>query len=308
VKFFHIEGYHITVERNFSTYKNMMEGEIYLKYLIDEKIISFCGKKKNTSKEFNDSNLSPAYFDFLLNKAGNTSSKFWIPIAMHPIFYNRGTWNQPIENAEKKHAVFMAGNFNTELYGNSNEKHFNVLSRTSLYKILHAQGALTAITSIDELNRLLEKELNNQCIIVDAEKCRIPINTLRSYLNRFSFFLACPGVVMPYCHNIVEAMSAGCIPLIQKEYAEMMQPPLTDQVNAIFFHSADDVTDTLQKIYHLHEAAVTAMRQNVMHYYNQYLTPKAVVSQMLSASFTTYYLLAEQTSVRIFEKSKRSLV
>ena len=26
---------------------------------------SFCGKKKNTSKEFNDSNLSPAYFDFL---------------------------------------------------------------------------------------------------------------------------------------------------------------------------------------------------------------------------------------------------
>jgi len=307
VKFFQIEGYQVSIERKFSNYKKIIEGEIYLKYLIDEKTISFCSKKKNTLKEFNDSNLSPAYFNFLLEKKSNSSNEFFIPIAMHPIFYNRNTWSKPIGNSKSNHSVFMAGNFNSALYGNSNEKHFKVLSRTTIYQILHQRSALTAIESIDELDRMLVQEVKRQCIIVNAEKCRIPINTLRIYLNQFTFFMACPGVVMPYCHNIAEAMSAGCIPLIQKEYAEMMHPPLTDKVNAIFFHSANDLTDSLQSAYNLSEAAIADMQKNVLNYYNNHLTPKAVVNKLLSNSFQKYFLLAEQTSVNLFEKGKYNL-
>lgn len=301
-----MEGFDVSLQRKFSTFNELLTGELYLKYIIDEKIVCFSTNAAKGAIVMDDFNLSPHYFEFLLSQNNEEPNRFFIPITMHPIFYHRNTWNAPIEHSKRKHSIFMAGNFNDELYGNSNEKHFNVLSRTTLYKILLQKGALTAIDSMDDLNRILDQEANHQCIIVNAEICRIPINALRSYLNRFSFFMACPGVAMPYCHNIVEAMSVGCIPLIQKEYALMMHPPLTHKVNAILFSSSEDIIETIQEIYSMNEAAIEVMSNHVKAYYNNHLTPTAVVNKIINSTNSTFYLLAEQTSVGLLDKARKA--
>jgi hypothetical protein len=301
-----MEGFHVSLQRNFSIFNELLTGEVYLKYIIDEKIVSFSKKAAKGAIVFDESNLNPHYFEFLLTQKNEQQDRFFIPITMHPIFYHRNIWNVPIENSKRKHSIFMAGNFNGKHYGNSNEKHFNALSRTTIYGILQQKEALTVVENIDTLNRILDEDVNHQCIIVNAEIYRIPVNVLRSYLNRFSFFLACPGVVMPYCHNIVEAMSVGCIPLIQKEYALMMHPPLTHKVNAVFFNSEDDLMETIHEIYSMNEAEIEVMSNQVKTYYNNHLTPNAVINKMIASPFKTFYLLAEQTSVGLLDKARKT--
>ncbi len=307
VKFFQLEGYRVSLERKFSTFQNILEGESYLRYLIEERIISFSRKNKNTLLELNDSNLSSAYFDFLLPDNKNISDSFFIPISMHPIFYHRNTWAEDIEEGKRKQSIFMAGNFNEQLYGRSNEVNFNVISRPQLLTILQEKNLSTEIKALDILDAALQDDGHQKCFIINTENCRIPINQLRNYLNHFAFYLSCPGVVMPYCHNIVEAMSVGCIPLIQKEYANMMQPPLTDKVNAVFFNTMEDLPQSINAAYNMDQTTLTTMQKNVMAYYKNHLTPKAVIEKILSGDFKKYYLLAEQTSVKHFVKAKEKL-
>jgi hypothetical protein len=65
---------------------------------------------------------------------------------------------------------------------------------------------------------------------------------LRPTLSHFNFFLACPGFIMPYSHNVVEAMSVGAIPVIQDTYAHMFFPTLKHNINAIIFTDLGDLS------------------------------------------------------------------
>lgn len=47
------------------------------------------------------------------------------------------------------------------------------------------------------------------------------------------FFLCQPGEIMPQCHNIVEAMAVGTIPLTN--YPDWLSPPLVDGREALVF-------------------------------------------------------------------------
>ena len=193
----------------------------------------------------------------------------------------------------------MAGNFNAQLYGKSNEFNFNVIPRPKLLAILQENNLTTEIKALDTLEGAIKQDAHQKCFIVNTENCRIPINQLRNYLNRFAFYLSCPGVVMPYCHNIVEAMSAGCIPLVQKEYANMMQPPLTDKVNAVFFNTMEDLPQSINVAYSMDQSTLKTMQKNVMTYYKNHLTPKTVIEKILSGDFKKYYLLAEKIAYKI---------
>ena len=44
---------------------------------------------------------------------------------------------------------------------------------------------------------------------------RIKAEAALDALAKADFFLACPGVGMPLCHNLIEAIAAGAIPILQ---------------------------------------------------------------------------------------------
>jgi hypothetical protein len=50
---------------------------------------------------------------------------------------------------------------------------------------------------------------------------------------------------MPLCHNVIEAMSVGTIPIIQKEYAALY-PNLTDNENAVIFNDLEHLDSILK--------------------------------------------------------------
>ena len=56
-------------------------------------------------------------------------------------------------------------------------------------------------------------------------------------LAKADFFLACPGVLMPLCHNVIESLVAGAIPILQ--YGSYLSPRLEDGINCLAFRDAD---------------------------------------------------------------------
>ena len=71
------------------------------------------------------------------------------------------------------------------------------------------------------------------------------------------------------CHNVIEAMSVGTIPLI--EYGDRFAPSLRDGVNAICFRGLSGLKDALDRIDRLTTQQRAALRGNVIEYYEQHL-------------------------------------
>jgi glycosyltransferase involved in cell wall biosynthesis len=126
---------------------------------------------------------------------------------------------------------------------------------------------------------------------------------VREILSNFDFYLCCPGVVMPLCHNVIEAMSVGTIPVIQKEYAEVMYPALKNFTNAIVFNDKDDLVATIEIVLQLPEEKKLTMKKSVLEYYSNYLSPKGMTTQLNIALSKNkkIYLQAEHRSVKFLK-------
>ena len=53
---------------------------------------------------------------------------------------------------------------------------------------------------------------------------------------------------MPLCHNVVESLSAGCIPILQEGYARILHPNLKTDHNCVTFASLSDMGVKLREV------------------------------------------------------------
>lgn len=302
VKFFHLENYTIYIANNNNQFEKIAKGDRYLSRIINEKIARFgIPINKGDAIIFNEDFLSLEYFNFLLNDKQYAEGEFYIPMAQHPSMYHHRFWNLPIPLKTRKQSIFMAGNFEEKSYRNIEMFNFKINSRIEVYKFLDSQNVLTTFLERKSFNNFFKSNSDKKCILLDRTIFEISMENLRNILGQFSFFLALPGYIMPYAHNLVEAMSIGTIPLIQKEYAEIVHPPLQHQVNAIIFTDLPDLLEKMDFAYNLSEDLLTSMKNNVLTYYQKYLTPRAVINQLVSKNHKKIYLQAEQQSVLQFE-------
>jgi hypothetical protein len=111
------------------------------------------------------------------------------------------------------------------------------------------------------------------------------------------FFVAAPGVIMPFSHNVVEAMAVGAVPILQ--YPELFSPPLEDGVNCIRYDGEDDLLARLERLFTLSDSVVAALRDNVVAYYETHLAPETAVATLMAKlpEVKTLYLNAEHVSV-----------
>jgi glycosyltransferase involved in cell wall biosynthesis len=123
---------------------------------------------------------------------------------------------------------------------------------------------------------------------------------VRETLSHFNFYFCCPGVVMPLCHNVIEAMSVGTIPIIQKEYAEVMYPNLTDNENAVIFNDLEHLDSILKDIFETPQSEVSRMRENALKYFQDYLSPESMIEHLNESirNKELVYLQAEHRSVK----------
>lgn len=204
-------------------------------------------------------------------------------------------------NKKRLNSLFCYGNFDSEAYLDIKTTEFKVIPRTELLCFFKNWEQFVSIGHKEEITSENNHLLNEKFIFAIKENYGIKMEDIRELLSYFNFYLCCPGVVMPLCHNVTEAMSVGTIPLIEKEYANVMYPNLQHRVNAIIFNDLSHLNHMLsEELFKFSEDQISFMRKNVSDYYQNFLSPEGMI-QNLNDSIEykkIVYLQAEHRSVK----------
>jgi hypothetical protein len=301
-KYLELEGYQVYLKPNLKFLLSL--GDPYAKLIIEENKTLFSSKvPTNAVAVFSDKTSETDQFKFISNDYYSTifnepENSYHVPLGLHPNMYRKGLWNKPVSHTNKKLSIFFAGNFDEFEYKRlAKQKKFKMLDRVSLLKLIES---LPNSTFPKTYNALLNDAKDGQIDIVNQAYFRVSEEALRQTIANYYFFIACPGVVSPLSHNLFEAMSVGAIPIIHQLYADMFNPKLENFKNAIIYDD-ENFVEKLNEALTFSKEQADSMRLNVINYYNENATPKAIVKNLVDPKYKFYFLSAGRTSVNLYK-------
>lgn len=239
--------------------------------------------------------IAPDYF----SEGPGTQGTYFLPMPMsHGIYVNGlDKWVPDLAKIPSTRALFFAGNVDPRQYNSASlEQIFHVFNRCHLLSLIQRSfpDRVASPKSSEEFSGIRPDQ---DILLLDRHAYNIPERELRTTLARHDLFLAAPGVVMPFCHNLTEAMSVGSIPVLQ--FAHLMAPPLEHGVNCFSFSNEEELVAILTEFPHMGTDKIHRMRTNVLDYYAKHLTVDAVISKLESGTVERLKLHAEANSVAL---------
>ena len=294
LKFFDLERINVVVEDKQSTL-NQILSNTYNRWLIDEKIIRLKKTAITTEKSF--STIQKKGFIKISDDYFNDDAKsVYIPMTMHPAVYKQNDWNKDYSDSfSRVNFMFFAGNFKSDYSKSKNFQKLNILNRIVLLERLSAVIPVIKITSKAHLH---EDHGEKKMIIVDSQLYNLPQEFLRLTLAKYRFFLAAPGIRVPHAHNLIEAISVGTIPVIQRGYSDLNYPPLRHKVDALIYDDKEDLKAVIEEAFSLTDDVWATMKENVLDYYDKNLSPKAVIGKVMSEKIDQVRLLSTSNSIK----------
>lgn len=202
-----------------------------------------------------------------------------MPYPMHPWCFDnqiRQTLEE-VRETEKKFRIFFSGD--TEGY----KRNWINYPKPKLTRSQVIDSILTEwrdrilyIQDEDTLNAALQGDYRQQAVLVDMSK--VFVNDWLQNLAKAEFFICPQGYVMPMCHNSVESMAVGAIPIIN--YPEWFSPSLEHMKNCVVFDEQRDLLQQLDRVLAMDSEQVAQMRRNVIDYYDRYLDPAQFVKRV----------------------------
>jgi hypothetical protein len=283
VKMLDLSGWHVFLPRRVSLVRDLLSDK-YAALILEDGLVSFgrpVGCRSANTKILEDRQIDLDYFAFLRRDGRGERPRKLIPMPQHPTMYRSGVYDEEIKDATRCNAAFFAGNLDFDEY--------RKFEGVSIFPMMSRVGIISALTTpvaypnnLQQLQAWIEQRTKEMaCVIVDSRSFSIPFGELRSTLSRFDFFLALPGVYMPFSHNVVEALSVGTIPVIEKFYAELFSPPLREGIECVVFHGEHDLNAALERAFRLTESERGGLRAGVREYYETHMTPEAVTRLLL---------------------------
>lgn len=309
IYFFQENNYYINISCS-PTVLNSLKNDLSSKEIFNQKNVRLAWSRKPSLNEiyFSDTKVKVEEYNISYNYF-NLNSKdiiYRIPLTFHHqnLMQNNLTLsNINPNNSSRGVNLFFIGNLTSEFYQNRQLKEsFNVMTRMEAINTICENFDYTKLLVPNSTKQLYKGFTDKMDIILCDGKANPVWN--RDYfklLEQANFFLAASGFIMPQCHNIIEAMAAGCIPLI--EYGDWFTPPLEHNVNAIAFKGSEDLVDKIKYILTLTEIDIAKLRQGVLDYYENNLTSKSVIQHILNKGYTKLYLNSESYSVGLMQKN-----
>jgi len=308
--FFLIEGYtiylypHLKFLASIERYKSKLFQfkNLYIRFtpLVNTKLHLTSFYHKIIDKPEKHLRLSYDYF-------APPSNSIIMPYPMNPNQYNphlTGFLKNQRDNA-RTIGVYFSGNQNRDAY--NNPAIYNLFKKVNRIELLDHIIKWMPKDKIYTINSELHYDgsLLDKFVLVDWKwsqgkseniKARIDDSQWLLKLSNCNFFLACPGMFMPMCHNVIEAMSVGAIPITQ--YADEFYPPLQHGVNCIEFDSKEDAVKKILYALSLPEQEIAAIRKRVIEYYEKHLSPQSFVTSVeKSTNATAVTMNVEQLSI-----------
>jgi hypothetical protein len=117
-------------------------------------------------------------------------------------------------------------------------------------------------------------------VILDTTALRVPDEDWLTVLSKVDFFLAPPGIVMPMCHNSIEALAVGAVPVIN--YGEWFHPKLESMRNCVAFDDQESLIHGLEAVLAMEEAPIAEMRKQAIAYYDAHLSIESFMASIES--------------------------
>ena len=320
INYFSIAGYNILVIKN-----KLWIGSFdhYSSFLVDIPQLNFTHKFSNKASEIiyiTDRNkvwknkVWKKYLylncDIFSLETCQWQTTLVMPYPMHPNAYGLKTYLEIHKYRESKREVklFFSGNQNQVSYRqNVFKEFFKKMNRIEILDTL-VKALLPseiAIVQNEFQAKQLSESYQNKFVLRHWIRhignhtnmgIRVKNPEWLETLAKADFFLGCSGTSQPMCHNAVEAMSVGTIPVL--EYATHFVPALEHEKNAIIFDGQDDLLSKVRQVLAMPQDKILQMRQNVIAYYEQFLNPVPFVSKVeqLPLYFNNLYVLAESAS------------
>ncbi len=187
--------------------------------------------------------------------------------------------------AKRPARVFFGGNteqgkYDKDVIG----KVYHMLSRREMLAETVASLEPEMIHRPEDAAEWLASPEFHPFVLCETQHCNIPRERWLEALVKADFFLACPGVGMPLCHNIVEALAAGAIPILQ--YAAYLPPPLKHGVNCLSFTDAAGLREIIATALAMSPGEIRNLRTNVRMYHDEFLAPGRFAKRLLNVPQT----------------------
>ena len=213
-----------------------------------------------------------------------------MPFFVHPYVGAKIKLPHPYRIEDRRIARIFFG-------GNTTEDRYSKTSIGKTYRILTRREVLDVATETvgEGIHRptdaieWLAAGAWHPFVMFQTQKGGIPRDRWVDALASSDFFLACPGVDMPLCHNLIEAMAGGAIPILQ--YANYLPTPLENRVNALTFDSADSLRQAVKTALGMSPAEVVQLRANVSAYYRKHLAPGCFARRLFDGELARKNLL-----------------
>jgi glycosyltransferase involved in cell wall biosynthesis len=302
VKFFEIAGCRIKLKKNFGLLLNLRNYSDLIYNIEDLEIVGSPPEKYDlwiTDHEKGNAPERKAMLDTHYLKDRKEPGSAVFSYSMHPLIYERKIHQTigPLRQNRRNIRLFSYS-ANLERYETDEIVHlFKKLSRKQVLLCARNFPETEKVTLIDTKDGL-KKLYSEKTGLTIVENVRIELDDWLKTLAHADFFLAAPGVIMPFSHNLIEAMAVGTIPVTQ--YAELFTPPLTDQVNCVTFTDEADLTAKIKMILEMDEERIAALRAGAVRYYDEFFRPESVVANLLkkTGEVEKIYLLAGHLTVK----------
>jgi hypothetical protein len=211
------------------------------------------------------------------------SNPIIIPFSMHPLQANVSTRQlDECRTRNRKMRVFFSGD--TKHYGRTWVRYPKPkLPRLPIVNaVMEDMGnEVLVIGDSNALDALRDGTYANKCVMTASSDVRIEPEDWLSTIAMADFFLSPPGIVMPMCHNIIEAMAVGTIPITN--YPEWLDPHLEHMENCIVFDDRDDLITKLKTVLEMDPEEIARLKSNVIDYYNTYMRPDTFIARVESS-------------------------
>jgi glycosyltransferase involved in cell wall biosynthesis len=201
------------------------------------------------------------------------------PVFAHPQITTRVKLphDYPVE-ASRPARIFFGGNTVEGKYNKDVLRDvYRMLSRREMLDVVGA--AVPPHRPADAASWLAAAEFH-PFVLCETQHCKIPQERWLEALAKADFFLACPGVGMPLCHNLIEAMAAGAVPILQ--YGDYLPQPLEDGVNCLAFRNPAGLQEITAKVLTMSQEQIRSLRGNVRGYYDEFLAPGRFAARLFA--------------------------
>lgn len=209
--------------------------------------------------------------DFMINyryKKIYSSSEYKenaLPYIMHPTNYL-----QPeSEILPKNIGILISGNFDEKIYNtNVISDNFGLLNRWQIYQEIIKHDMSLLVSGNELISDLNTGKFKASLVLMKWQSGAIPIEKWRYYLSSAKFLFCAPGMTMPMCHNVLEAMSVGVIPILN--YQHWLNPSLINMQNCLEYQSVEDIQPVIDLALNIDEITYRRLQTSVVDYYQSY--------------------------------------